>query len=170
MRAYFVGAACFAALAIAGCSSKSPTSIARIEGAEPQRLAFGDPKIVQKAFTDKMDRCWFNGSGALLAGYRYEVASAILDSGDRQGQIQQVIVRDGSRADTFFIVQFNPFNDNTLISTRSQSFPPQFAAQMKADVETWALEREACSGSQDVAARNGAAPASVAGPPPSRWW
>lgn len=133
-----------AVLVTAGCAKKSPT-VARIEGSEPQRISFGDPKIVQQVFAEKMKRCWFAESG-LLAGYGFELSPAILDSGDGQGKMERIIIRDSGSA--VFIIQFNSFNDNTLISTRSQGFPPQIAAQMKVDVETWVLEREACSNTE----------------------
>jgi hypothetical protein len=163
VRGLILCAACLAALLTAGCAKQSP-AIARIEGSEPQRISFGDPKTVQQAFTDKMKRCWF-ASGGLLAGYRYDLTPAILDSGDGQDQMEQVIIRgDGS----VFLIQFNAFNENTLISTRSQGLPPQIAAQMKIDVETWIFEREGCSESENLPLKDGPALAQPA--PRSSWW
>lgn len=144
VRWLFLCAAVFAVPLTAGCAKKSPT-VARIEGSEPQRISFGDPKIVQQVFAEKMKRCWFSDQG-LLTGHRFDLAPAILDSGNGQKPMEQIIIGDGGSA--VFVIQFNPFNDNTLISTRSQGFPPKIAAQMKVDVETWILEREACSNAQ----------------------
>ncbi len=152
----------------AGCAKQSST-VARIAGSEPQRLSFGDPKTVQKAFADKMKLCWFSNPGGLLAGYRYDLTPAILDSGDGQEQMEQVIIRDASRSEGVFVIQFNAFNENTLISTRSQGFPPQIAARMKLDVETWILEREGCSEDESADLKNSEGPA-VAEPVRSRWW
>jgi hypothetical protein len=168
VRGLFFGAACFATLALVGCTTKSPT-IARIEGSEPQRLSFGDPKSVQKIFIAKMDSCWFSQSGGILAGYKYESAPAIVDSGNGKAQMEQIIIRGAERSDGVFIVQFNAFNENTLISTRSQGFPPKLAAQMKIDVETWIVERVGCAASETIVSQ--AAPQASAAPPPRKsWW
>jgi hypothetical protein len=165
VRGLIFCAACVAALLSAGCAKQSP-AIARVEGSEPQRISFGDPKTVHQAFTDKMKRCWFAASGGLLAGYRFDLTPAILDSGDGQGQMEQIIIRDGQSA--VFVIQFNAFNENTLISTRSQGFPPQIATQMKIDVETWILERDDCSTQENLALKGGAALAQPA--PRKSWW
>jgi hypothetical protein len=157
-----------AALFTAGCAQKSPT-IARIEGAEPQRLSFGNPQAVQKAFTDKMKLCWFNGPAAPLAGYRFEAAAAVLDSGDGQAPMEQIVIRD-ARGTAVFVVQFNAFNENTLISTRSQGVPPQIAARMKLDVETWVLERDDCAQDENVDLKNGGASADAPATQRPRWW
>jgi hypothetical protein len=164
-----LGAAIVAALFMAGCAQKSPT-IARVEGSEPQRLSFGNPQAVQKAFTDKMKLCWFNGPGAPLAGYRFEATAAVLDSGDGQAPMEQIVIRDGGGGAAVFVVQFNAFNENTLISTRSQGFPPQVAARMKLDVETWVLERDGCAGDENVDLKNAGAPANAQAARSSGWW
>jgi hypothetical protein len=150
---------------MAGCAQKNPT-IARIEGTEPQRISFGDPKTVQAAFTDKMKGCWFGAQGGLPPGYKYDIKSALLDSGDSQDTVEQVMVYGNGAV---FVIQFNPFNENTLISTRSQGFPPQLAVRIKQDVETWIFEREGCTTDEDLSIK-GTAAAAPPQPQSSGWW
>ena len=144
MRGLILGVAAFAALCIGGCAKKEP-SITRIEGSEPQRLSFGAPKDVQKAFLEKMKLCWLEAPGGLLAGARYEASPAVLNTGSGPIPLELITVYapNGGGNETFN-VEFHRFNDNTLIATRNRGFPPQLAAQLKRDVEGWVLERPGC--------------------------
>jgi hypothetical protein len=144
LRGILAGSACLVALLVASCAKTDPT-ISRVEGSEPQRLSFGTPDVVQKAFTDQMKSCWFNGPSALLSGYQYDTKPAALETGSGLTELPQVTISSagGSRVQ-LFVVQFYPFNDNTLISTRNISFPVDLAARMKRDVETWIFGRGGC--------------------------
>lgn len=154
-----IGLLCLAALSLGGCASKEPT-VARVAGSEPQRLSFGAPVAVQKTFTEQMKSCWFNGPSALLAGYRYDTTPSNLETADGLVELQQISIASGPdpRAQTF-IIQFHAFNNNTLISTRNVSFPPDLAAKLKRDVETWVFGRSDC---KDAAPQQGAAGPSIA--------
>ena len=139
VRGLILGFAVFAALAAAGCAKKE-SAAARIEGAEPQRLSFGDPVSVQRAFVHQMKQCWFAGPGSLLDGYPYDLTPSVIDDLGGAHQIEQVMIFD--RQDTrkpAFVIQFHAFNDNTLIATRNLAFPQIVAAQLKRDVETWVI-------------------------------
>lgn len=145
MRGGILCVAVFAALAVAGCAKKE-SAAARIEGGEPQRLSFGDPVTVQRAFVQKMQTCWFGISG-VLNGYPYDLAPFVTDSISGAYQVEQVVIFDRQNQRTpVFITQFHAFNDNTLIATRNLALPQVVAAQLKRDVETWVLERTECSG------------------------
>lgn len=136
--------ACLVAIIAAGCAKKDP-GIARVEGSEPQRLSFGAPAVVQKSFTEQMKACWFSGSAPLLNGYQYDTKPAAMETAEGLTELQQVAITSGQgpQAQTF-LVQFYPFNDNTLISTRNMSFPVELAARMKRDVEIWIFGRGEC--------------------------
>jgi hypothetical protein len=141
--------ACLSALLAAGCA-KQDSTIARLEGSEPQRLSFGPPQEVQQAFTAQMQSCWFSSS-APLSGYQYDTKPAVLETGNGLTELLQVSIRSQpDRQD--FVIQFYPFNNNTLISTRNVSLPIELAAKLKRDVETWTFGRSACEGSADAAA------------------
>jgi hypothetical protein len=173
LRGLVLGVAILAALLLAGCAKKEP-SVARIEGSEPQRLSFGPPQTVQRVFAEKVKLCWLEGPGALLAGYRFDLTPAVLDTGDGQLQLEQITLYRGSGSEAqVFRVHFHGFNDNTLIATRNQGFPPALAEQMKRDLETWILEREGCGVADGISAKDaglaaGAAPAPA--PKRSGWW
>ena len=144
MRKAVIGLLCLAALPLSGCASKDPT-IARVEGSEPQRLSFGAPAAVQKTFTDQMKICWFNGPSALLAGYQYDTKPSAVETAQGLVELPQVSISSGQGPQAqVFLVQFNAFNENTLISTRNISFPPELAARLKRDVETWIFGRGEC--------------------------
>jgi hypothetical protein len=135
---------CLAALLAAGCA-KQDSTIAKLEGSEPQRLSFGAPDEVQKAFTAQMQSCWFTGSSAPLSGYQYDARPAVMETGQGLTELRQISIRSqGGRED--FLIQFYPFNNNTLISTRNLSLPIELAAKLKQDVETWIFGREGCDG------------------------
>lgn len=151
LRKAVIGLLCLAVLTLCGCAKKDP-AVERVEGSEPQRLAFGAPAAVQKAFTEQMKACWFNGPSALLSGYQYDTAAG------GRGEPQQIRISSGQGPQAqIFVVQFNAFNENTLISTRNLSFPVELAAKMKRDVETWIFGRAEC--------KEAAPPAGYAGVP-----
>ncbi|NJM33452.1 MAG: hypothetical protein HC850_00750 [Rhodomicrobium sp.] len=145
MRNALRGSICAIALILTACSRNDPATIVRVEGVEPQRLSFGAPAVVQKSFTDHMRACWFDGPSAPLTGYRYDTKPAVLETGSGLSELPQVTITSGqgSQAQSF-IIQFYPFNENTLISTRNISFPVELAAKMKRDVETWIFGRTQC--------------------------
>lgn len=144
MRKAVIGLLCLAVLLVYGCAKKDPT-VTRVEGSEPQRLSFGTPAAVQKAFVDQMKTCWFGGPSALLAGYQYDTKPTVLETGEGLVELQQISISSGQgpQAQTF-VVQFHAFNENTLISTRNLSFPVELAARLKRDVETWIFGRVEC--------------------------
>jgi hypothetical protein len=132
------------ALCASGCARKDP-AITRIEGSEPQRLSFGAPATVHKGFVEKMKLCWFNGPGSILAGYDYDSGPTEIETSNGNVKLDQVAIFATSGAsEGRFIIQFHAFNDNTLIVTRNQGFPPPLAAYLKRDVEGWVLERDGC--------------------------
>lgn len=146
MRGGILGVAVFAALAMAGCAKKE-SAVARIEGGEPQRLSFGHPVTVQRAFVQKMKLCWFEPPGGILNGYPYDLTPIVTDDLDGGYQTEQVLILDRQNGRTpAFVIQFHAFNDNTLIATRNLTFPLPVAAQLKRNVETWVLERIDCTG------------------------
>jgi hypothetical protein len=148
LRKAVIGLLCFAALLLCGCAKKDPT-VARVEGSEPQRLSFGPPAAVQKSFIDQMKLCWLSGPSALLAGYQYDTKPSVTETADGLAELQQVSISSG--AGHAFIIQFHAFNDNTLISTRNVSFPPDLASKMKRDVETWVFGRTECKDAEPPA-------------------
>lgn len=133
---------CLLALLAVGCSSKKDT-VTRLEGSEPQRLSFGAPKDVQQAFTAQMQSCWFSGPSAPLAGYSFDTTPAQFETANGPGTLQQVTIRDDDSGNQF-VVQFFPFNNNTLISTRNLSMPLELASRLKRDIETWIFGRNDC--------------------------
>ncbi len=131
-------------LVVAGCSKKDP-QLAQLSGSQPQRLSFGPPQVVKADFIKKMQACWFSGSYPVLGGYQINSSPALVQVSDGEAEVQQVAIFSGKGEDAqVFYVQFSPFNDNTLISTRSQSFPPELAARLRQDVETWIFGRSDC--------------------------
>jgi hypothetical protein len=143
VRGLVVSVAVLALVCVAGCAKKESV-VTRIEGSEPQRLSFGAPKDVEKAILDKMKLCWMSAPDGVLAGAKYEAGPAVLDTGSGPSEIELITVYAPGRTDQNFNVEFHRFNDNTLISTRNRGFPPQLAAVLKRDVETWILERPGC--------------------------
>ena len=149
----------FACLAV-GCSSKKET-VARLEGSEPQRLSFGVPESVQKVFVGQMQSCWFEGSSALLADYQFDTKPAKFQSVNGVTTLPQLTIRDDDD-EAQFVIQFFPFNSNTLISTRNISMPLDLASRMKRDIETWIFGRNDCGN------RTGAAGSAADRPAPPR--
>ena len=137
------GVAMLALACVAGCAKKESV-VTRIEGSEPQRLSFGAPKDVEKAVLDKMKLCWMSPPSGVLVGARFEAGPAVLDTGSGPLDIELITVYAPGRTDQNFNVEFHRFNDNTLISTRNRGFPPQLAAVLKRDVETWILDSPGC--------------------------
>lgn len=133
---------CLLALLVAGCSSKKDT-VTRLEGSEPQRLSFGAPAEVQRTFTDQMQLCWFNGPSAPLAGYSFDITPVRFKTANGLSTLQQVTIRDDDD-ESQFVVQFFPFNNNTLISTRNLTMPLELAARLKRDIETWIFGQNDC--------------------------
>ena len=153
LRKLAIGMLCAATVVFGGCASKD-TSIARVEGAEPQRLAFGKPTVVKTSFAHKMQACWFAGTYPMLGGYQYDDRPGIIPVSDTPTEVEQIIISSGKgESSQVFVVQFSPFNDNTLIATRNVSFPQDLAARMKHDVETWIF------GGNDCGSQSGATPA-----------
>jgi hypothetical protein len=144
LRKAIIGTACLIALSVSACSGRDPV-VSRLEGAEPQRLSFGAPSEVQQAFTSQMQACWFSGPSAPLEGYEYDARPVIMDTANGPAELRQIRIKSG-REEQSFIVQFFPFNNNTLISTRNLSLPVPLAARLKRDVETWIFGRSACEG------------------------
>jgi hypothetical protein len=131
-------------LALAGCSKKDP-QLSQLGGSQPQRLSFGSPQMVKAAFIKKMEVCWFSGSYPVLGGYQIDTSPALIQVADGEAEVQQVAIYSGRGEDAqAFFVQFSPFNENTLISTRNKSFPPELAARLRRDVETWIFGRSNC--------------------------
>jgi hypothetical protein len=144
LRTLTTAVLCLSMLAITGCSKKDP-QLAQLGGSEPQRLSFGSPQIVKAEFIKKMQACWFSGSYPVLGGYQINSSPALVEVSDGEAKIEQVAIFSGKGEDVqVFFVQFSPFNDNTLISTRSQSFPPELATRLRQDVETWIFGRSDC--------------------------
>ena len=144
LRKAVIGLLCFAALLECGCAKKDP-AVARVEGSEPQRLAFGAPAAVQKSFADQMKACWFNGPSALLTGYQYDTRPSVLETGEGLVELQQISISSGQGQQAqVFVVQFHAFNENTLISTRNLSLPAELATRLKHDVETWIFGNGEC--------------------------
>lgn len=144
MRGRWLGVAALATLVATGCARKDPV-VARLEGSEPQRLAFGDARSVQAAFIDKMTLCWFTGQSALLAGHRYELSPVVFEGDNGPIALEQITILSNQTGGPAFVVHFHPFNDNTLISTRNLAFPQPVAAYMKRDIETWVFGRPDCA-------------------------
>lgn len=139
-----VGVSCVFALLVSACA-KNDATVSRLEGSEPQRLSFGAPASVQDIFTKQMKACWFDGPSALLAGYQYDTKPAILETAEGLTELRQVTIQSGREPEAQrFVIQFYPFNNNTLISTRNLSFPVDLAARLKRDVETWVFGGNGC--------------------------
>lgn len=154
MRGLIASVMVFVALCVGGCARKDP-AITRIEGSEPQRLSFGAPKTVKDAFVEKMKLCWFNGPNGVLAGYNYDIGPARIETANGVVDLDQIAIFPTSGPpELAFLVQFHAFNDNTLIVTRNQGFPPPLAAYLKRDVEGWILERDGCA-APDASAKDG---------------
>ncbi len=151
LRFVTFGAVMIAVAALfSGCSRKDPT-IQQLGGSEPQRISFGDPKTVQTHFHEKMAACWFGGQQPLLQGYRYEEQHLVPppDGNTQAIPASSIRIVPENAADAqhggAFQVEFHPYNNNTLISTRNLGLPMELAARLKRDVETWIFGRRECS-------------------------
>ena len=137
---------CFALLALLplACAKKDP-AVESLLGSEPQRLSFGTPPEVLHNFVEKMRVCWFDRSGAILAGYRYETGERQAgDDGSADGY-QNVMIFDTSGTAEVFEVQFHKYNDNTLIVTRNVSLPSDLLVKVKRDIQLWAPASKDCN-------------------------
>lgn len=144
MRLALRGLVCLLALLTAACSNKEDT-VSRLEGSEPSRLSFGSPGDVHREFTAQMQSCWFEGQSAPLSGFVYDTEPARFETAQGVSSLHQVRIRSSDDDDAqTFIVQFFPFNNNTLISTRNLSLPLDLAERMKRDIETWIFGRNDC--------------------------
>jgi hypothetical protein len=144
LQKLMMGLFCVVAMGVAGCAGKD-ASIARVEGAEPQRLAFGHPEVVKASFAKKMQACWFSGTYPLLGGYHVDERPGTINISNVPTKVEQITLYSGSGQETqVFVVQFSPFNDNTLIATRNVSFPSELAGRLKHDVETWIFGGNDC--------------------------
>jgi len=138
-------------LAVAGSAcSKKNSAISQLSGAEAQRISFGAPQTVHTDFYSKMLSCWFGGQQPLLNGYRTDTKPGLTSiAGERFPNSASAIrifpdTGQGYRGDQGFEVEFHPYNENTLISTRNLSMPPELAAKLRRDIETWAFGRGDC--------------------------
>lgn len=149
LRGAAIGAICLTALICVGCSKKEPTA-ARIEGLEPQRLSFGAPEEVQTAFTEKMKACWFSLTSPILRGFQFTAAPVKIETGDGEVEVEQITIASGpGEGAQRFTIQFHPFNENTLITTRNISFPPPLAERLESDVGSWILSQSDCEEAGD---------------------
>jgi hypothetical protein len=134
-----------------GCAAREG-SMAQLDGSEPQRLSFGDPKTVHTNFTEKVRACWFGGSSPLLRGYRYDTValSNAADNPPDAADTPHILVFLGeapvgeAQQKAAFEVEFHAFNGNTLITTRNLSLPFETAARLKKDVEIWVFGDKGC--------------------------
>ncbi len=137
------------ALAASACSKRGST-ISQLSGAEAQRISFGNPQTVQTNFSAKMQACWFGGQQPLLYGYRTDSKPMLTSMAGERFPNSAATIRiypetgQGYRGDQGFEVEFHPYNENTLISTRNLSMPPDLAAKLRSDIQTWALGRADC--------------------------
>jgi len=137
------GTVCLIALMLGGCST-GETTISRLEGAEPQRLSFGKPAEVQRVFALQMQSCWFEGPQPRLAGYQFDTKPALTETPSGQVALPQIRI-NAEPDEQSFVIQFFPFNNNTLISTRNLSMPAELASTLRQDIETWIFGEENCT-------------------------
>jgi hypothetical protein len=135
---------CLLALLPQACAKKDP-AVESLLGSEPQRLSFGAPPEVLHSFVEKMRVCWFNRSGATLAGYRYETGERQPGEGGSSDGYQNVMILDAAGTTQVFEVQFHKYNDNTLIVTRNLSLPPELLTKVKRDIQLWAPASTDCN-------------------------
>ena len=143
MRWLVVGVAMLVALVVTGCATKEPSF--SLYGSEPQRVTFGLPKTVRQTVLEKIKQCWLDAPKGVLAGYRYDLASSTETAGATPAVEQIAISKSGAREDPFLAINFHSFHGNTLIATRDGGLPPQLAAQLKRDLESWTLNAPGCS-------------------------
>lgn len=143
MRNAIACVSCLFVLIVSGCTKND--NVTTLEGSEPQRLSFGAPSAVADTFTKQMKNCWFEGPSAPLDGYRYDANQATLETPEGTAPVRQITIQSGPEPESQkFQVQFLPFNNNTLISTRNLSFPVELASRLKNDVETWIFGKKDC--------------------------
>jgi hypothetical protein len=133
----------FLALTPQACAKKDP-AVESLIGSEPQRLSFGPPPEVLHSFVEKMKVCWFSGSRAPLAGYRYETGERPPGGDSADGYQNVKIYADGGGAE-LFEVEFHKYNDNTLIVTRNISLPAELLTKVKRDIQLWTLSAPDCN-------------------------
>jgi hypothetical protein len=140
-RALICGIVLGLVLSASGCAKKD-RAIERLDGAEPQRISFGDPVSVQSNFSEKMRVCW---SQSVLQGYRFEAQPGTGDTAGT-GPVIRVYPENASAGQTAdaFQIEFHAYNENTLISTRNLAMPLELATRMKRDIETWIFGSKGC--------------------------
>jgi hypothetical protein len=106
MRWLMVGVAMFVALVFVGCATKGPSF--SLEGSEPQRIALGVPKVVRQTVLEKIKQCWLEAPNAVLAGYRYDLASSTETTGTTPAVEQIAILKSGASDDPFLAINFHP--------------------------------------------------------------
>ena len=124
------------------CAHRDP-AVESLIGSEPQRLSFGPPPDVQRAFVDKMKLCWFSGSKAVLAGYRFETGEH--EDSNSGEWYQDVRIFEAGGDTPIFEIQFHKYNENTLIVTRNVALSSALIAKVKRDIQLWALTGADCS-------------------------
>ena len=124
------------------CARRDP-AVESLIGSEPQRLSFGPPPDVQRAFVEKMKICWFAGAKPALAGYHYETGERE-DNESGEGY-QDVKIFEGGGEAPVFEIQFHKYNENTLIVTRNVSMSDSLLTKVKRDIQLWALAGPDCS-------------------------
>ena len=164
MRWLVMGVAMFAALVGVGCATKEPSF--NLEGSEPQTVAAGVPKAVRQAVLEKIKQCWLQAPNGVLAGYRYDLAASTETAGKTPAVEQIAISANGAGEGPSLAVNFHSFHGNTLITTRDFGLPPQLAAQLKRDIETWTLNAPGCNAPRDAASPS--APATLQAARPRR--
>lgn len=129
-----------------GCASRGG-ALTQLDGSEPQRLSFGDPKTVQAHFADKVRACWFGGAEPALQGYHLDETALAVAADVPPKEVPALNIRIFSndvQPREAFQVEFHAFNDNTLISTRNISMPTELAGRLKRDVEIWMFGDKGC--------------------------
>jgi hypothetical protein len=125
-----------------GCARKDP-AVENLMGSEPERLSFGPPPQVLRAFVEKMKLCWFSGGRSPLSGFHFEAGER--DDGPSGEGYQNVRIFDTGGVATVFEIQFHKYNDNTLIVTRNFSLAPEVLTKVKRDIQLWALNGPDCA-------------------------
>ncbi len=141
VRVIAFGAIMLLACIAGGCATKSQ-DIAISEDAEPQRIVFGEARVVRANFAERMRACWFAVGGALPEGYSFEI-SEITEPGTPQ---VIHVIKDGDGRTPAFEIQFFPRDDNTLIATRNHTMPKPLADALELSIETWLMDTGRCRG------------------------
>ncbi len=123
------------------CARRDP-AVESLIGSEPQRLSFGPPADVRRAFVEKMKLCWFSGSNSLMAGYHYETDER--DDSESGEGYPEVKILDGGEGPVFEI-QFHRYNENTLIVTRNVSLSDSLLTKVNRDIQLLPLAGPDCT-------------------------